>query len=254
VEQAFKAIKQAVESGRIPMSRIEASDRRILEAKDKLGLNRERLPDLSKLDHVLGSREHVQTAQQMIESAVTLVRNQNDMLPLKLAPDSKVLLVVMLDNNEGWGGPPPGSRFESDLLARHANTTTVFVSDKTSPAEYSLIRKLAGLSDAIITCGFIRISAFKGSVGMPEEEVEMLRYLSETKKPLAFISFGSPYIISHVPEVPTCVLTYEYYEGAEQAALKAVLGDIPFKGRLPVELPGMYPLGYSYHSAQTPER
>ncbi|HYL99609.1 MAG TPA: glycoside hydrolase family 3 N-terminal domain-containing protein [Blastocatellia bacterium] len=248
VEQAFKAIKQAVDSGRVQMSRIEASDRRILEAKDRLGLNRERFADLSKLDQVLGSKAHMETAEQIMENAITLVRNENNTFPLKLDPAAKVLLVIMLDNNDGWAGSPPGSRFEAELKRRHDNTTTVTISDRTSPAEYSLIRKLVGLSDVVIACGFIRIAAFKGSVGMPAEEMGLLQFLGGLKKPLAFISFGSPYIVSHLPELPTCVLTYEYYDGAEQAALKSVLGEIPFKGKLPVELPGLYPLGYSYQS------
>jgi hypothetical protein len=44
------------------------------------------------------------------------------------------------------------------------------------------------------------------------------------------------------------VLAYEYYPAAEEAALKAVLGEIEFKGKLPVELPGFYPIGHSITS------
>jgi beta-N-acetylhexosaminidase len=59
------------------------------------------------------------------------------------------------------------------------------------------------------------------------------------------VLYGSPYLLSAVPDLPTLVLAYEYYPGAEEAALKAVLGEIEFKGRLPIELPGFYPIGHA---------
>src|SRR5205823_14826218 len=63
VEQAFLGLKHAIESGEIKESRIDESVRRILAAKAKLGLDRERLVDLNKIDKVLGSTEHQQAAQ-----------------------------------------------------------------------------------------------------------------------------------------------------------------------------------------------
>jgi beta-N-acetylhexosaminidase len=39
-------------------------------------------------------------------------------------------------------------------------------------------------------------------------------------------------------------LTYEYYPEAEQATLRAILGEIPFTGKLPISLPGAYPIGH----------
>jgi beta-N-acetylhexosaminidase len=56
--------------------------------------------------------------------------------------------------------------------------------------------------------------------------------------------FGSPYLLSFVPELPSYILTYEYYPEAERAAVRALAGDIPFTGTLPVSLPEAYPLGH----------
>jgi beta-N-acetylhexosaminidase len=80
---------------------------------------------------------------------------------------------------------------------------------------------------------------------MSEGEISLLKQLSASEKPFAFVLYGSPYLLSFVPELPSYILTYEYYPAAEEAALKAVLGEIEFKGRLPVELPGFYPIGHS---------
>jgi beta-N-acetylhexosaminidase len=80
---------------------------------------------------------------------------------------------------------------------------------------------------------------------MSEGEINLLKHLSAIDKPFAFVLYGSPYLLAFVPDLPTYVLAYEYYPAAEEAALKALLGEIEFKGKLPVELPGFYPIGHS---------
>lgn len=245
VEKAFNALKQAVQSGEIPESRIDESVRRVLAAKSKLGLDKNRFNDIDKLDRVLGSKEHQAGARRIIENAITLVRDKNGVLPLKLAPEQKVLFVSMVDNSDGWRDGQPGRAFLEGLAARNIRTTNVYVSNRTSPAEFDLIKKLAALSDVVIVNGFIRVSSFKGSIDMNEGEIDLLKHLSARQKPFVFVLYGSPYLISFVPELPTYILAYEYYPAAEEASLKAVLGEIEFKGKLPVELPGFYEIGHS---------
>lgn len=245
VEQAFLALKRAVESGEIKESRIDESVRRILTAKAKVGLDKQRLVDIGNLDKVLGNNEHQRAAQQIIENAITLVRDKQSVLPLKLAPEQKVLFITMVDNSEGWRDGVPGRAFFQELLKRHPNSTDVYLTDKTAPAELELIRKLAAFSDAVVVNAFIRVSSFKGSIDLSEGEINLLKRLSAIDKPLVFVLYGSPYLLSFVPELPTYILVYEYYPAAEEAALRAVLGEIDFRGKLPVELPGFYPIGHS---------
>jgi beta-N-acetylhexosaminidase len=244
VEQAFNAVKHALETGQIKESRIDESVRRVLAAKQHLGLDKNRFADLNKLSQVLGSRKHQETAQRIIDSAVTLVRDDKKALPLKLAPEQKVLFVTLVDNHEGWQGSQPGSAFLQGLMKRHAKTTSAYVSERTSPAEFELIKKLASFADVVIVNGFIRVAAYKGSIDLSESEIDLLKFFSAIDKPFVFVLYGSPYMLSFVPELPSYILTYEYYPAAEEAALKAVLGEIEFKGRLPIELPGLYPIGH----------
>ncbi len=245
VENAFTGIKQAVQKGDITEARINESVRRILAAKAKLGLDKNRFTDIEQLPRILGNSEHQSTARQLIENAITLVRDEKRVLPLKLTPEKKVLFISLVDNSEGWRDGVPGRAFLAELVKRHPNTTNVYVSDKTAPAEIELIRKLATLADVIIVNGFIRVSSFKGSIDLTESEINLLKQLSALPQPFAFVLYGSPYLISFVPQLPSYILAYEYYPGAEEAALRAVLGEIEFKGRLPIELPGFYDIGHS---------
>jgi len=250
VEQAFVALKRAAQSGEITEARINESVRRILSAKAKLGLDRQRLTDIGQLDRKLGTNEHQNTAQQIVENSITLVRDKRGDLPLKLTPQQKVLFISMVDNSEGWRDGVPGKAFFAELTKRHANSTNVYVTDRTPAGELDLIKKLATACDAVIVNSFIRVSSFKGSIDLSEGELALLKYLSSIEKPFAFVLYGSPYLLSFVPELPTYVLTYEYYPAAEEAALRAVIGEIEFKGKLPIELPGFYPVGHSARKHQ----
>ena len=245
VEKAFSALKRAVESGDIPETRIDESVRRLLTAKLRLELDSKRFAEIEKLDRILGSSEHEGSARQIIESAITLVRDKRGVLPLKLMPEQKVLYITMVDGGTIWRENAPGNAFRDRLTERHAATTSVYVSDLTSPGEYELIKKLAALADVVIVGGFIRTAAYKGSIGLNQSEIDLLRHLSALEKPFALVLYGSPYLLSFVPELPVYILAYEYYPAAEEAALAAVLGEIEFKGRLPVELPGFYEIGHS---------
>lgn len=244
VEAAFTALKRAAESGEISESRIDRSARAVLSAKARLGLDKSRLTDINKLDRILGRADHQRVAREIIEGAVTLIRNEKRTLPLTLTPEREVLLITMVDNTEGWPDGPPGRVFLEGLSKRHNRITSVFVSEKTGPAEFDLVKKMARMADVVIVCGFVRIAAFKGSIDLSEGQLDLLRNIAKLDKPVAFAQYGSPYVISFVPELPTCVLAYEYYPAAEEAALRAILGEIRFRGKLPVDIPGLFKTGY----------
>jgi beta-N-acetylhexosaminidase len=245
VEHAFQGVRKAVQSGAISEARIDESVRRILLAKQKLGLDKNRLTDINKLDQLLGTKEHRDAAQAIIDRAITLVRDDRGYLPLKLDSEKRVLAISMVDNAEGWRDGVPGRAFVQGLMKRHQKVVNVYVTDRTPAAELDLIKKLAAFSDVVIVNTFIRVASFKGSIDLSDGEIDLLKHLSGTDKPLAFVLYGSPYLISFVPELPSYILGYEYYPAAEEAALKCVLGEAPFKGKLPVELPGFYGIGHT---------
>ena len=60
----------------------------------------------------------------------------------------------------------------------------------------------------------------------------------------AFTLFGSPYLLSPLPEIPSYILTFDTHPAAESAAVCAITGEIPFKGKLPISLPGFYEIGH----------
>jgi len=245
VEKTFRALKHAVESGDIPVERIDASVRRILEAKARLGFNQSRLVDAAQLERALSNPEHQRLAQTMIERALTLVRDEHQTIPLQLKPKQRVLWLTLLDAPNGWRDRP-GEAFGQALRARYPEVDFIEARlDNTSTREtVAQVKELADLADAVVASGHIRVAAYKGSIDLTQWQLDLLRHLSKSEKPFTFTLFGSPYLLSFVPELPSYILTYEYYPEAERAAVRALAGDIPFTGTLPVSLPEAYPLGH----------
>lgn len=82
IDTAFNAIVAAVRNGEIPESRIDESVRRILEAKAVLGLNKSRYVDLDRVKTLFADKAPYDFAQQISDSAVTLVRDNGKVLPI----------------------------------------------------------------------------------------------------------------------------------------------------------------------------
>ena len=244
VEKSFNALKAAVESGDIPLERIEASVRRILEYKQKLGLDKNRLVDLDKIPELVGSPAHLEMARTIMERGVTLVRDEGRVLPLKLDPAQTVLCLNVLDSRTGWREGLPGRVFCSEAAKRHPNTIEVTIDDSTPKEALEILKKLARASDVIVTGGYIRVAAYRGTIDLTDGQLDLLRTLSKMERPFVFALFGVPYLLSHVPELPSYIVAFETHADAERAVVRAIWGEAPFTGKLPVSLPGAYPIGH----------
>ncbi len=56
---------------------------------------------------------------------------------------------------------------------------------------------------------------------------------------MVLVSFGSPYLLRQVPEVPVYVAAYGAAESSQRAAVGALFGEYAVSGRLPVTIPGL---------------
>ena len=242
VRSVFRGLIQAVGQGKISEDRLNDSVRRILEAKARLGLHRNSLVDLSSIDQKVGSPEYQEEAQRIMDQAITLVRDEKSVLPFSLRRRSTVLLLTLLD--ERRPRESRGDSFVREFRRRHSQTIHLEVLPRASGDEITLIEELAKRVDYLVVAGYIRTAAYNGSLDLSVNQLELLKNLSQLRPPFAFVLFGSPYLLSFVPELPSFILAYDDHPGAELAAVKAILGETPFRGTLPISLPELYPLGH----------
>ena len=96
-------LRQAVDNGDVPESRIDDAVRRILRAKFKLGLFEKPYAD-PELVMTVGSVEHRLLARQAVRESLVLLKNDNQALPI--SKDVSTLLLAGIDNSGiqsgGW--------------------------------------------------------------------------------------------------------------------------------------------------------
>src|SRR6267378_913847 len=83
LDASYKAVLEAARSGEIPSAQLDASVLKLLKAKASMGLHKARLVDVNALPDMVGRPENLAIGQQISDDAVTLVRDNGKLLPLK---------------------------------------------------------------------------------------------------------------------------------------------------------------------------
>ena len=243
-DAAFKGIKAALAAGEISPVQLDASVERILRAKARLGLHVNRQVDPAGIAAKFGTRAHAQVAQEINDRGITLIRDERSQVPLAVPRDANVLYLSVLDYASGWREGVPSRTMIPELKKRWPNLTTIEVTDRTTASEHELIRALARRADAVIAGVFVRIASYSGRMDLSQAQIALLDSVAAQDKPFAAVCFGNPYTAMFLPKLPAVLLGYEFSDFTERSAVKALAGEIPIGGRLPIQLPGMFPIGH----------
>ena len=245
---AAAAIVAAVKAGDIPRAHVEQSARRILAAKARLGLQRTRTVNLDAVPLTVGGRKHDAVARSISERSITLIKDAPSSVPLPTPKTGSVLYLSVLDYPSGWRIAAPSRAVIPELKARWPNTEAVEISDRATPSELDLVRAMADNYDAIVAGVFVRASSGSGRLDLAPPVVKLLQDLSRVSErraqPFVAVFFGNPYTPMFVPEIPSMMLTYDFSDYAERSAVKALAGEIAIGGKLPITLPGLFPIGH----------
>ena len=246
---AAAAIVAAVKAGDIPRAQVEASARRILEAKARLGLHRARTINLEAVPLSVGGRKHDAVARAISERALTLRQGRAQPGAAVAAADRALLYLSVLDYPSGWRIAAPSRTMIPELKARWPRTEAIEISDRSHAG-----RARSRARDGRVTTTpsspaiFVRASSGSGRLDLAPQVVRLLQDLSRASErrsqPLVAAFFGNPYTPMFVPELPAMLLTYDFSDYAEQSAVKAIAGEIPIGGKFPITLPGLFPLGH----------
>ena len=238
-KKAIDTIEAAVKSGEITEARIDESVRRLLAAKYRLGLANNRFVDLAKVNQTVEKPENVREANATAEKSITLLRNQNEMLPMSAEKANKTLFVVIAADDDAV----EGIALSPEIQKRAPRAKIVRLDPRSTDAEYGKILSDAANFDWVVLAPFVKRAALKGTVALPENQTNFVKQIIALKKPVAVIAFGSPYLIRQFPEVRNYVVTYAIEEVAQNAVVRTIFGEVPFAGKLPVGVPGIFEIG-----------
>jgi beta-N-acetylhexosaminidase len=250
-EAALRGIREAVERGEIAREQLDRSVARILGAKARLGLQHLRTIEVEAVPAAVGGRAGEALALEIAARAITLVKDERGQVPLRLPQGARVLLLSVVDYASGWREGAPGRVLIPELKKRFPGTTAVEVTDRTTAAELELVRALAKGADAVVAASFVRAAAASGHLGLAESQLALLEGLTHDvgSRPYVVVALGSPFVGELGGKLPALLLTYELGDAPEAQAVRAICGELPIGGRLPVSLPGLFAAGHGLERA-----
>jgi len=241
-DACIRGLREAVRSGRLTEKRIEDSARRLLAAKYDLGLVKGRLTSVEGIDRVVSSPDTLKLAQEIAEHALTLVRDEAQLVPLSKLPASTRIFNLAITNGEDRLSI--AQPFVAAMARSGRRVETIVLDERSSEAEVRKALERADGADLIIASLYGRVrSGQSSSVGLPEAGARALSALIKGRAPLVCISFGNPYLLMSFPQMQTYMVAYGDMPSLQTAAARALLGETDISGKLPITLPSLYPRG-----------
>jgi beta-N-acetylhexosaminidase len=247
LDAALQAVRDAVASGRIPMSRLDEAVTRVLRAKAKLGLNKSKLVDLDALARNFDRPEYDRAAMDIADRGITLLRDDQHILPLDPTKPSRILLVAV----SGDSDPYPAGNLENEIRWRLDSLTTVRMDTRFVLAD-TVKLPAPDTYDIAIAAVYVRVTDRKGSVGLPDDEAALVHRLLSAGKPVVVAGFGSPYLAESFPSAKTYIAAFGTGDVAQRAMGRALFGQTAVGGRLPVNIPGVAVIGAGLDLAANP--
>jgi beta-N-acetylhexosaminidase len=247
-DAAVRGLKEAVNSGRIPPNRLDQSVRKILAWKYQLGLFKQKITPLEKIDTIVSNRESEHLAEEISAKAVTLVKSESNLLPLP--KNKKVFLLTITNGDDGFMTSAPLRRTLFENGIRFTEST---LDPRSNEFEVKRAAKLASEAEIIITALHGRVrSGQSRSIGLPIAGERTLRELLKEDKPIVNISFGNPYLLKDFLEMKNYIVAYGDMPALQKASAKSIFGMQDFYGKLPISLTETYPIGtgISYYSTK----
>jgi beta-N-acetylhexosaminidase len=246
-DAAMAGLERAVRSGRMTEKRVDESVRRILQAKSRLGLDRNRLADIEHLDEKFGRPEFAAQAQNIADRGVTLLRDTAHLVPLDATKPLRVLLVSLSADAD----PYPGETIEPEIRWR-VDSLKALRADLQFANVSTLKLPPTDTYDVAIAALFVRVADRKGNVGFPDEQRAFVNQMIAAGKPVVVIAFGSPYLIEGFPGAKTWLAEFSTNSVSQVAAVRALFGQVTTQGQIPVTVPGTVQRGDGLRVAANP--
>ena len=255
LDVCYRAMLDAVRSGEIGQDRLDASVLKILQAKASLGLEKNRLVDVAVIPRLVGNPESIAAGQRISDAAITLVRDNGKVLPLrdgrsdkrlrvvsqaKAQPD--LLVIILCDNRRA----EDGRVLERQIRERAPEARVVYVDPRVAAARSDEVLNAANRAQQVVVAVYVVPSAArtrtvargqKNSASLPDSTAKLLSgILARATDKTAVLAMGTPYLTEDFPTIQNYICTFSNATVSEISAAKAIFGEIPIPGHLPVNL------------------
>ncbi len=232
-DAAINAVVKAVREGRLSGARVERSLERVLAAKARVGLDRRRTVELEAISEQLDAPEDVALASRVAERALTLLKNDGDVLPLRGA----WCFLVLAENRYSIAGRV----FAQEVLKRTPKAAVAMLDPDAPEAVLDAVCGTGAQEGTrpVVVAAFVSAAAYRGNVALAGNYPRLMEDLLAGRRSVVLVALGSPYLLRSFPGVSAYLATFSTVPPSELAAVKALFGEIPIQGRLPVTIPGL---------------
>jgi beta-N-acetylhexosaminidase len=216
-------------------SRVDSSVVRILRAKARVGLHRQRLVPLDSVMRVVGAPEHEIVAADIAARSLTLARDSATLLPLDPRRVRDVAVIAFSEPGDIRAGSALAAELTS-IYGRGVTFLRIDANNAAAMADSAVARSKR--SDATILATYFAPVAGRGHLTLPVEARWLATRLAAASRSMMVVSFGDPYGAATLPGSSTYLLAWQPHDWlAERAAARAIAGRTAIPGRLPVTLP-----------------
>ena len=240
VKLAIKAIYDAVLNGRISESRIDESVKKIWKMKYELGILKDKIVDWAGVEENVGLSDNKKTAQYIANKSITLVKNQNSLVPLKPSKLKNITHLILTTDDDANSFL---KILDRDLKRTHRNVKRIFINEELSDNRINSILQDLKSSSVVVVSMLIRIRMDKGESTIDATHALLLERLKKEGIPTVGISFGSPYLPSY-DTLDAYMCAYGYGSISVKAVANALWGRSSIDGKLPVNLSEKYNRGH----------
>jgi len=234
ISRAVEGIKGALTQNQLTETELNDHVRRILIAKYKAGVSKPFRVSEQNLIRELNPYDADLLNKKLYESALTLTKNDNQLLPLGNLENRRIAYVQI--------GGEKGDLFER-TLRKYTHIDAFYL-----PANFSandrleLLKKTSGYN-TIIT-GLYDMNPYgRYNYGLKREAIRLCEAIAQRDISSILTVFGSPYSLKFFGEEDAILVAYEPAKEAQRAAASAIFGGLSVDGRLPVSASPQFPEG-----------
>ncbi|WP_207433883.1 glycoside hydrolase family 3 N-terminal domain-containing protein [Sabulibacter ruber] len=238
VKTTIEEVKKAIANKEITQAEIDTRVRKVLAAKQWMGLDNWKPIETENLIADLNNPTADYINRQLTEASLTLLRNKNQILPIKTLDTLKIAALAIGTNTE--------TDFQRNL-AKYTQVDNFFLPPTNSIADLQALKdKLKGYNLILVGVHKLQLKASgTGTFGITAEMNLFLKDLIRSK-PTVVSVFGNVYSLTRFEDIEKAhgvLAAYQENELTQDVAAQIIFGGVGAKGKLPVNVSNSFRIG-----------